>query len=166
MKNPEAMQAVLAARVMRQQENMQAAIDSLKKANEFEPNHPEVLGEMAAIYDDMGIMSRSEAIWRQIYAMGEANAGGYFAIAATKIGNRGGSAEPERTRDQRAARYLGAEFPGETIEPRSIHAPILPKRDDERPYATTTVFCCWGESISLGTRVNRRDGLMACFPFL
>jgi hypothetical protein len=37
----------------------------------------------------MGIASRAEPLWRQIYTMGEAAAGGYYTLASSKIGNSG-----------------------------------------------------------------------------
>jgi hypothetical protein len=42
---------------------------------------------MALTYEEMGIGSKAEALWRQIYTMGEANAGGYFTLASSKIGS-------------------------------------------------------------------------------
>jgi hypothetical protein len=97
LKNPQAMEAVLAARALREQGDMQAAVDSLKSADLREPNHPEILGEMALTYEEMGLGSRAEPLWRQIYTMGEANAGGYHALASSKIGKPApgaASAEP------------------------------------------------------------------------
>jgi hypothetical protein len=81
------MQAVMAARALREQGDMQAAIENLKSADLREPNHPEILGEMALTYEEMGIASRAEPLWRQIYTMGEAAAGGYYTLASSKIGS-------------------------------------------------------------------------------
>jgi hypothetical protein len=92
VKNPQAMQAVMAARALREQGDMQAAIENLKSADLREPNHPEILGEMALTYEEMGIASRAEPLWRQIYTMGEAAAGGYYTLASSKIGNSGAGA--------------------------------------------------------------------------
>jgi hypothetical protein len=84
----------MAARAMRGQGDMQAAIESLKSADLREPNHPEILGEMALTFEEMGIASRAEPLWRQIYTMGEATAGGYYTLASSKIGNRDANAAP------------------------------------------------------------------------
>ncbi len=87
IKNPRAMQGVMTARGLRDQGDMQAAIEALKESDLTEPNHPEILGEMAITYEEMGIASKAEALWRQIYTMGEGAAGGYYALASSKIGN-------------------------------------------------------------------------------
>jgi hypothetical protein len=94
LKNPQAMEAVMAARAMRAQGDMQAAIESLKSADLREPNHPEIIGEMALTYEEMGIASRAEPLWRQIYTMGEAAAGGYHALASSKIGRGSAAGAP------------------------------------------------------------------------
>lgn len=82
------MEAVMAARTLREQGDMQGAVEALKSADLREPDHPEILGEMAITYEEMGLSSRSEPLWRQIYTFGEANAGGYYTLASSKIGTR------------------------------------------------------------------------------
>ena len=94
LKNPQVMEAVMAARVLRESQDMLGAIEALKSADLREPNHPEVLGEMALTYEAMLNKPRAEALWRQIYAMGESEAGGYFTLAASKIGSSSGSGGP------------------------------------------------------------------------
>jgi hypothetical protein len=88
LKNPQAMEAVLAARALRDQQDMLTAIEVLKTADLQEPNHPEILGEMALTYEAMQLVPKAEGYWRQIYAMGPQGAGDYYTIAATKIGTR------------------------------------------------------------------------------
>lgn len=97
LKNPQAMEGVMAARTLREQGDMQGAIEALKSSDLREPNHPEILGEMALTYEEMGISSRSEPLWRQIYTMGEANAGDYFTMASSKIGTQPSAAGAEDT---------------------------------------------------------------------
>lgn len=89
LKDPQAEEAVIAARSLREQGDMQAAIESLKAADLRVPDHPEIVGEMALTYEEMGVTSKAEPLWRQIYTMGEANAGEYYTLASGKIGNRG-----------------------------------------------------------------------------
>jgi hypothetical protein len=94
LKNPQVMEAVMAARVLRESQDMLGAIDALKSADLREPNHPEILGEMALTYEAMLNKPRAETLWRQVYAMGESEAGGYYKLAASKIGTSSGSGGP------------------------------------------------------------------------
>lgn len=97
LKNPQAVEAVIAARTLREQGDMLAAIESLKAADVREPDHPEIIGEMALTYEEMGVVSKAEPLWRQIYTMGEANAGDYYTLSADKIGHRGASSPPPQS---------------------------------------------------------------------
>jgi hypothetical protein len=94
LKNVQVIERVMAARALRDSQDMLSAIEELKSADLREPNHPEILGEMALTYEAMHNKPRAETLWRQIYAMGESEAGGYYTIAASKIGNSSGSGGP------------------------------------------------------------------------
>lgn len=86
MKNAQAIESVHAAREVRKLQDMQAALNELRAADLLEPNHPEVLGEMALTYELMGINSKAQTYWRQLAEMGEAAAGGYYSLAKSKLG--------------------------------------------------------------------------------
>jgi hypothetical protein len=85
LKNPQAKESVMAAREARKLQDMQAALNELRTADLREPNHPEILGEMALTYEAMGLNAKSQSYWRQIAALGEAEAGGYFLLAKSKL---------------------------------------------------------------------------------
>jgi hypothetical protein len=85
LKNPQARESVAAAREARRLQDMRAALDELRTADLREPNHPEIIGEMALTYEAMGIGTKAQANWKQIAAMGEAEAGGYYLLAMSKL---------------------------------------------------------------------------------
>ncbi len=74
-----------AAREVRKLGDMQAAIESLRAADLREPNHPEILSEIALTYEAMGLADKSQAAWKSVLAMGETVAGGFHALAKSKL---------------------------------------------------------------------------------
>lgn len=86
--NPQVREMVEAARAVRKLGDMQVALESLRAADLREPNHPEILSETAITYEAMGLPEKSESVWRNVIALGEAGAGGYFALAKAKIEGR------------------------------------------------------------------------------
>lgn len=88
LKHPQVLAAMEAGRQARAQGDMQGSLDHFRQAELQEPNHPEILSEMALSYEGMGIMTKAESLWRTVSALGEAGAGGYFAIARSKLGGR------------------------------------------------------------------------------
>lgn len=94
LKNVQAIEAVVAAREIRKMQDMQGALNELRTADLREPNHPEILGEMALTYEMMGIESKAQALWKQIIAMGEAATGGYFTLAKSKVDAAGAGPGP------------------------------------------------------------------------
>ena len=91
LKNPQVIEAVEVAREVRKLGNMVAALESLRAADLREPNHPEILAEMALTYEAMGIQSKATAAWKEVLGLGEA-AGGYAALAKGKLEPSGASA--------------------------------------------------------------------------
>ncbi len=85
IRNPQAKESVIAAREVRRLQDMSAALNELRTADMREPNHPEILGEMALTYELMGIESKAQIYWKQVMAMGEAVAGGYYTLAKLKL---------------------------------------------------------------------------------
>jgi hypothetical protein len=162
LKNPQATEAVVAARALREQGDMQAAVESLKTADAKEPNHPEILGEMALTYEEMGISSKAESLWRQIFTMGEANAGGYYTLAASKIGGAGAdSAPPAPTTGSsvpvpvslgpcRLSREPLPQ-PGERI---AVHVPILAQPGARIDPSRIEIHVTLYESINGGARIE------------
>lgn len=86
--NPQVREMVEAARAVRKLGDMQMALESLRAADLREPNHPEILSETAITYEAMGLAEKSETVWRSVITLGEAGAGGYFALAKAKIEGR------------------------------------------------------------------------------
>lgn len=85
LKNPQVIEAVEAARAVRRLGDMAAALESLRAADLREPNHPEIMGEMALTYEAMGLAGKAASTWRDVLAMGEAVAGGYHTLARAKL---------------------------------------------------------------------------------
>lgn len=86
--NPQVKEMVEAARAVRKLGDMPAALESLRAADLREPNHPEILSEIAMTYEAMGLGEKSEATWRSVLAMGEQEAGGYYTLAKAKMEGR------------------------------------------------------------------------------
>lgn len=86
--NAQVREMVEAARAVRKLGDMQVALESLRAADLREPNHPEILSEMAITYEAMGLGDKAEAAWRSVIALGEASAGGYVALAKSKLESR------------------------------------------------------------------------------
>lgn len=86
--NPQVREMVDAAREVRKLGDMQAAIESLRAADLREPDHPEIISEIALTYEAMGLADKSQAAWKSVLAMGETTAGGFFALAKSKLVGR------------------------------------------------------------------------------
>lgn len=79
--NPQAREMVDAAREVRRLGDMHAALESLRAADLHEPQHPEILSEMALTYEAMQLADKAEIAWRNVLALGEAAGGGYYNLA-------------------------------------------------------------------------------------
>ncbi|MFZ4768289.1 MAG: tetratricopeptide repeat protein [Roseimicrobium sp.] len=85
IRDPQVLEALTAAREVRRLGDTQAALESLRSADLRAPRHPEILAEIALTYEAMGLTNKAETYWRQLFTMGEEGAGGYFALASSKI---------------------------------------------------------------------------------
>lgn len=92
---PQVLEAMAVGRQARTQGDIQGSLQAFRQADLQQPNHPEILSEMALSYEAMGIMTKAEALWRSIAAMGDAGAGGYASLAKAKLS--GGAGRPELT---------------------------------------------------------------------
>ena len=73
------------ARQVRRSGDIQAAIQAFKAADILQPNHPEILSELALTYEALGLSDKSQAAWSRVRSMGEEGAGGYYKLAASKL---------------------------------------------------------------------------------
>ncbi len=85
IKNVQALEDLEAARQVRKLGDNAVALASLRSADLREPDHPEILAEMAMTYEAMGLPAKSKPIWDHIASMGEAGAGDYFLLAQAKM---------------------------------------------------------------------------------
>jgi hypothetical protein len=83
--NPQAKEMVAAAREVRRLGDMHAALESLRAADLHEPQHPEILSEMALTYEAMQLADKAEIAWRNVLALGDAAAGGYYNLARSHL---------------------------------------------------------------------------------
>lgn len=90
--NAQVRDMVEGARAVRRSGDMQAALESLRAADLREPDHPEILSEMALTYEAMGLGDKAEAIWRSVLEKGEAG-GGYYTLAKAKLEGREASSK-------------------------------------------------------------------------
>jgi hypothetical protein len=64
---------------------MKVALDLLRTADLHEPQHPEIMSEMALTYEAMGLPYKAEGWWRNVLSLGEAGAGDYYPLARRKL---------------------------------------------------------------------------------
>lgn len=88
IENPQVKEMVQAAREVRKLGDMQAALESLRAADLREPDHPEILSEIALTYEAMGLADKSQAAWKSVLVMGETIAGSFHALAKSKLAGR------------------------------------------------------------------------------
>jgi len=90
--------------------NMQGALQALSKAEAAYPEHPRILSQMAATYQEMGVNQTASEYWAEVIALGSAASGPYFDIA-NRVRNRepllGSVSEPEPV-DRAAPSELGS----------------------------------------------------------
>lgn len=77
---------VTSAKEIRGMSDMQGALELLKRADQFNPDHPAIIAEMAQTYEQMGITDKATDNWRRIQLLGETRAGSFFALAARRLG--------------------------------------------------------------------------------
>ncbi|MEI8340485.1 MAG: hypothetical protein WCH43_02985 [Verrucomicrobiota bacterium] len=87
---------VAQARVLRERGDTSTALTRLREALTISPNEPQVISELAIIYEKMGLDDKALDQWRRILEMGE-GAGIYYAAADAKIKNHETPPPPEPT---------------------------------------------------------------------
>ena len=73
------------AKQVRGLQDMQGALEILKRVDLQHPNQPAVLAEMAQCYEQMGLADKAAALWRQLEGMNPAQAAGYQSLAARRL---------------------------------------------------------------------------------
>ena len=94
IKNPTVAKTVEGARAVSRKGDKQMAMEALRQADLMEPNHPEILSEMALIYEAMAIDEKAKSLWHRVVAMGEASAGGYYFLAQSRLRTSSPSQQP------------------------------------------------------------------------
>jgi len=85
---------VAQARVLRERGDTSTALTRLREALTISPNEPQVISELAIIYEKMGLSDKALDQWKRILEMGE-DAGIYYAAAEAKIKNSEAPPKPE-----------------------------------------------------------------------
>ena len=91
--DPEVAGMVDAGAERRASGNMQGALDALRQAEAVLPEHPRVLAEIAATYEEMGLDPKASLYWERVRDLGPQAAGAWHAIALGELsGHRAGAA--------------------------------------------------------------------------
>ncbi len=65
--------------------NMAGALDALREAETVIPQHPRVLGGLAATLSQMGLDSKADIYWGKLYDLGPIRAGSYYKLAEAQV---------------------------------------------------------------------------------
>lgn len=65
--------------------NMAGALDALREAETVIPDHPRVLGGLAATLSQMGLDGKADLYWGKLYDLGPIRAGSYYKLAEAQI---------------------------------------------------------------------------------
>jgi len=84
---------VAQARALRERGDTSTALTRLREALTISPNEPQVISELAIIYEKMGLDDKALDQWKRILEMGE-GAGIYYAAPRQKLR----TAKPAQTR--------------------------------------------------------------------
>lgn len=74
------------AKELRSMSDMQGTLELLRQAEQFNPDHPAIIAEVAQTYEQMGIKSKATDAWRRIQLLGETKAGSYYELASRRLG--------------------------------------------------------------------------------
>ncbi|MBL9150959.1 MAG: hypothetical protein JNK37_00655 [Verrucomicrobiales bacterium] len=92
--DPEVAAMVDTGAELRSSGNMQGSLDSLRQAEALLPEHPRVLSEIAATYDQLGLDRKSTLYWERVRDLGADKAGAWHPIALGELsGHRAGGAK-------------------------------------------------------------------------
>lgn len=70
---------------LRASSNMEGALQALREAETAIPDHPRVLGGLAATLSQMGLDGKAEVYWEKLYDLGPIRAGSYYQLAKRQI---------------------------------------------------------------------------------
>jgi len=70
---------------LRASSNMEGALQVLREAESAIPDHPRVLGGLAATLSQMGLDNKAETYWEKLYNLGPIRAGSYYQLAERQI---------------------------------------------------------------------------------
>ncbi|MDF1657078.1 MAG: hypothetical protein P1U58_05665 [Verrucomicrobiales bacterium] len=76
---------VSAGEELRAAGNMPGALQALREAESALPEHPRILGEMAATFSQMGLDEKATVYWDRILSLGAIRGGGYYELAARQL---------------------------------------------------------------------------------
>lgn len=76
---------VSAGEELRATGNMSGALQALREAEDALPEHPRVLGELAATYRQMGRDEKATVYWEKILSLGSAKGGAYYQLANRQL---------------------------------------------------------------------------------
>ncbi|MCB1063388.1 MAG: hypothetical protein KDN20_10765 [Verrucomicrobiae bacterium] len=86
--DPQTSQLVDSGSEKRASGDMQGALDDLRQAEAVLPEHPRILAEIAATYDEMGLDRKSSLYWEKVRDLGPAAAGAWHPIALGELTGR------------------------------------------------------------------------------
>ena len=85
------------ARLLREEGDIQTALEQFRSANQQLPGNPTILYELASCYDALDLADEASDIWLEIHNLGPDRAGELFKFAELKLlGSRDGSAAPRK----------------------------------------------------------------------
>lgn len=76
---------VSAGEELRASGNMPGALQALREVEAALPDHPRVLGEMAATFSQMGLDEKATVYWEKIVSLGSVRGGGYYELAQRQL---------------------------------------------------------------------------------
>jgi hypothetical protein len=76
---------VSAGEELRAAGNMPGALQALREAESALPEHPRILGEMAATFSQMGLDEKATVYWEKILSLGSIRGGAYHELAERQL---------------------------------------------------------------------------------
>lgn len=76
---------VSAGEELRAAGNMSGALQALREAESALPEHPRILGEMAATFSQMGLDEKADVYWEKIVSLGAIRGGAFYDLADRQL---------------------------------------------------------------------------------
>ncbi|MBP7950630.1 MAG: hypothetical protein KA004_13340 [Verrucomicrobiales bacterium] len=89
---------------LRQQGDMQGALEAIRKACEIQPDHPKLLYQLATTLDLMGLEAKAQPHWRTLFSLGAAAGDIYFRAAELRLKEKP-NADATAAAEEREGRY-------------------------------------------------------------